>query len=69
MQLRPVKRMNLILSAFSLAQVSLILDCGWNHISSPRVIRAQGYLTFDLNMNLVDSRINLVNVRLAIVIV
>jgi len=62
MQLRPVKRMNLIFSAFSLAEVSLVLDCSWNHISIARVIRAQRYLTFDLNMNLVDSRIYLVNV-------
>ena len=69
MQLRPVKRMSLILSAFSLAQVRLVLHCSWNHISIARVVGAQRYLAFHLNVNLVDGRIYLMNVGLAVVIV
>jgi len=69
MQLRPVKRMSLILSAFSLAQVRLVLHCSWNHISIARVVGAQRNLTLHLNMNLVDGRVYLMNIGLAIVVI
>ena len=75
MQLRPIEWMCFVLSAFSLAQVSLVLhhrrtsSSSCHHISIAGVVRAQGYLTLYLNMNLVDGRVYLIYVGLAIAIV